>query len=106
MIPPVALLAAILLVAGGAGGAASAETLRVGGYGAVTELLPHLFAAFTPGEDMKLEVVRDLGSGGGLKALSEGVLDIAVSSRALKPEELSPAGQAAFQATGNILIAN
>lgn len=86
MIPRVGFLTALLL---GAGSATSAEVLRIGGSGAATEMLPHLFAAFAPGEAIKLEVIPSLGSTGGLRALSEGVLDIAVAGRALKPEELA-----------------
>lgn len=86
MLPRVGLLAALLL---GGGNAASAETLRVGGVGAAMAMLPHLFAAFERGEEPKLEVIPSLGSNGGLSALSEGVLDMAVSGRTLKPEELA-----------------
>jgi len=85
-IPRVGFLAAALL---GAGSAMSADTIRVGGVGAAAGMLPHLFAAFDRTEDIKLEVIPSLGTSGGLRALSEGVLDMAVSGRALKPEELA-----------------
>ncbi len=86
IISSLALLTATLL---GAGNAASTETLRVGGSGVAIGMLPHLFAAFEHNDEVKLEVIPSLGSSGGLRALSEGVLDIAVSGRALKPEELA-----------------
>ncbi len=87
-IPRAGLLAAMLLGAG-AGAAMSAETMRVGGVGAAAGMLPHLFAIFDPSGGTKLEIIPSLGTSGGLRALSEGALDVAVSGRTLKPEELS-----------------
>jgi phosphate transport system substrate-binding protein len=73
----------------GAGHAAFAETLRAGGVGAATAMLPYLFEAFGHSKEIKLEVIPGLGTTGGLSALDEGVLDMAVSGRALKPDELA-----------------
>jgi phosphate transport system substrate-binding protein len=67
---------------------ASADTLRIGGIGAATAFLPELFATFERSEATKLKLIPGLGSSGGLRALQDGVLDIAVSGRPLKPEEL------------------
>lgn len=67
--------------------AGSADTLRIGGTGAVSAMLPILFAAMPPHENISVEVVPSLGTSGGLQALAEGVLDIAVAARPLKPEE-------------------
>ena len=67
--------------------AGSADTLRIGGTGAVSAMLPILFAAMPPHENLNVEVVPSLGTSGGLRALAEGVLDIAVAARPLKPEE-------------------
>jgi phosphate transport system substrate-binding protein len=69
-------------------GAASANTLRIGGAGAATGFLPELFAPFERSDATKLTLIPSLGSGGGLRALEDGVLDVAVSGRTLKPEEL------------------
>ena len=85
-IPCIGLIVMALL---GAGNAASSETLRVGGVGAATAMLPHLFSAFNHAEEVKFEVIPNLGTSGGLRALSEGVLDMAVSGRVLTPEELA-----------------
>lgn len=66
----------------------SAETLKVGGNGSgmpAMELLGAEFAKRTPG--VTVVVVPNLGSSGGLKALRDGVIDLAISSRPLKPEE-------------------
>jgi phosphate transport system substrate-binding protein len=67
---------------------AFAETLRAGGVGAATQLLPRLFAGFGQTDAVKLEVIPSLGSSGGLRALSENALDIAVSGRPLNASEL------------------
>jgi phosphate transport system substrate-binding protein len=83
-IPLVAVLAAALF---DSGGVASAETLRIGGVGAATNLLPKLFASFDGVQRSKLDVIPSLGSSGGLRALADGALDVAVSGRPLTPEE-------------------
>jgi phosphate transport system substrate-binding protein len=67
--------------------AGSADTLRIGGTGAVSAVLPIIFAAMPPHENLSVEVVPSLGTSGGLQALAEGVIDIAVAARPLKPEE-------------------
>ncbi len=72
-------------------GPANADTLRAGGLGATTQLLPALFASFAgtqPGSGSAIEVIPSLGSSGGLRALAEGALDIAVSGRPLNATEL------------------
>jgi phosphate transport system substrate-binding protein len=69
-------------------GPANADTLRAGGLGAVTRLLPVLAAGFAAKQASALEVIPSLGSSGGLRALAEGALDIAVSGRPLNAGEL------------------
>jgi phosphate transport system substrate-binding protein len=66
---------------------ASADVLRFGGTGAVSAMLPILFAAMPPHENITVEVVPSLGTSGGLQALAEGVIDVAAAGRDLKPEE-------------------
>jgi phosphate transport system substrate-binding protein len=68
--------------------AAPANTLRFGGAGAATGFLPELFAPFERSDGTKLKLIPSLGSGGGLRALEDGVLDVAVSGRPLTPAEL------------------
>ena len=82
-----AALFATLLIA--ALNPASAETLRIGGMGSVMATLPALFSAFDRSEENKLEVIPSLGSSGALRAVAEGVLDLAVSGRVLTREELA-----------------
>lgn len=70
-------------------GAAQAQTLRVGGTGAAAGMMKMLGEAFSvahPG--VRLDMVPSLGSSGGITAVRDGVLDLAVSSRELKPEEV------------------
>jgi len=68
--------------------AATAETLRIGGTGAATELMKRLGSAFQATEaDVKVEVIAGLGSSGAIAAAMDNVLDIAVSARPLKPAE-------------------
>jgi phosphate transport system substrate-binding protein len=68
---------------------ASADALRMGGMGSGMAMLPALFSAFDPQKKATLEVVPSLGSSGGLRALSDGALDIAVVGRELKAEEVA-----------------
>lgn len=66
----------------------SAQTLKIGGNGSgmpAMQLLGAEFARRTPGATVV--VVPNLGSSGGLKALRDGVIDLAISSRPLKPAE-------------------
>lgn len=65
-----------------------AQTLKIGGNGSgmpAMQLLGTEFAGKTPGATVV--VVPNLGSNGGLKAVRDGVIDVAISSRVLRPEE-------------------
>jgi phosphate transport system substrate-binding protein len=84
IVPCIGLVAAMLL---SAGEVATANTLRMGGIGAATMLLPDLFEAFEGSGAVKLKVIPSLGSSGGLRALTDGVLDVAVSGRLLTEQE-------------------
>lgn len=67
------------------------ETIRVSGTGAAIGGMKHLGDAFGkkhPG--VKVNVFSSLGSTGGIKALTAGKLDIAVSARRVKDEEKVP----------------
>lgn len=68
--------------------AAQADTLRIGGTGSATVLMQRLGAAFEATQtDTTVEVIPGLGSSGGIAAVHDGVLDLAVSARPLKPAE-------------------
>lgn len=79
-------LVALLLLA--LSGPLAAETLRAGGVGSATKLLPILFAGMDAAETVKLEVIPSLGTNGGLRALSENAIDLAVAGRPPNVDEL------------------
>jgi phosphate transport system substrate-binding protein len=70
-----------------AGPSAAQDVLRVGGTGGAMEMMRQVAAAFGPASGVKTEVITSLGSSGALRALSAGMLDIAVSARKLEPVE-------------------
>jgi len=68
--------------------AGTQEIVRVGGVGSalgVMKIIGSAFEAANPG--IRVQVVPSLGSSGGIKALFEGALDLALSGRPLKEEE-------------------
>jgi phosphate transport system substrate-binding protein len=71
-------------------GAATADTLRVGGTGGALDMVGHVGAAFTSAGGDKVDIALSLGSNGALRALADGVLDIAVTARPLTSEETKP----------------
>ena len=81
-------LAFVLLLAGTVPfGNAVAQTLRVGGTGTAIGMLQQVGANFTATTGVKVEVVTSLGSTGAIRALGDGLLDIAVPARPLKSDE-------------------
>lgn len=81
-----AAASALLLIAGAAG----ADSFRIGGTGAALgtmHLLGEEFRKTRPG--LEVEVLPSLGSPGGIRAVLAGAIDIGVSARPLKPEELA-----------------
>jgi phosphate transport system substrate-binding protein len=76
---------------------ASADTVRLGGTGAALgnmALLAQAYGKVDP--SFRLDIVPNLGSSGGIKALTAGAIQIAVASRAPKAEELL-VGLSAFE---------
>ena len=68
--------------------AAGPATLRVGGTGAALGGMRLLADAFEQSHpDVEIEVLPSLGSGGGIRALGAGAIDIALSSRPRKEKE-------------------
>ena len=65
----------------------SAETLKVGGTGAVTEMFRQIGPAFEAETGIKLEVVPSLGTSGGNSAVADGLLGLSVAGRPLKAKE-------------------
>lgn len=66
---------------------AAARELRIGGTGAVTEVLRILAPDFTAATGIALVVVPSLGSSGANNAVADGKLDLAVSGRDLRDKE-------------------
>jgi phosphate transport system substrate-binding protein len=66
---------------------ASAASLRVGGTGAVSELLNQIGPAFEAETGIVLEVVPSLGTSGANAAVADGVLGLAVAGRDLNEKE-------------------
>ncbi|MHB1173697.1 MAG: substrate-binding domain-containing protein [Sulfuriferula sp.] len=72
-----------------AGQVTSADSkIRIGGTGsaiATMQILAKAFIKSHPG--VVVDIVPSLGSGGGIKAMRAGIIDLAISGRALKPAE-------------------
>jgi phosphate transport system substrate-binding protein len=69
-------------------GARAEDALRVSGTGSALGAMRRLSIAFQgadPGG--RIQLLASLGSGGALKAVAQGALDVGLSGRALKPEE-------------------
>lgn len=67
-----------------------AEPIKLGGTGSGLDMMRLLANAYSEQDKtFALSVMPNLGSTGGVKALAAGMIDIAVTSRALKPAELS-----------------
>ena len=79
------LVIAALLAA--AGGPVRAETIRIGGTGAGTVTLAALSEAIQAGSGVAMQALPSLGSAGGIRALNDGRIDIAVLGRAMSQEE-------------------
>lgn len=69
---------------------ASAETVRLGGTGSAIGTMQRLGEAYQKIDPaFRLEVVPNLGSSGGVKAVSSGAVQIGATSRPLKAEEVA-----------------
>lgn len=96
----------LILLGIGLAQAAPAETLKIGGTGSSAPLVVLLFEEFRKQvPDAQLNQVQPpLGSGGALKALANGRIDLAFVGRPVKPEEAARVGeQREFAATPFVL---
>jgi len=83
-----AVLAFAALTFACGGGRVSAEEIRIGGTGAALGTMQLLVAAYAKGRpDVRISVLPSMGSGGGIKALLAGAIQIGVSSRSLTEAE-------------------
>ena len=67
--------------------AATAESLRLAGTGGIIEAMKQIAPSFKAATGNELDIAVGLGSGGALRALADGKLDVVVSARALNPDE-------------------
>lgn len=65
------------------------QTMRVGGTGAPNAMMLSLAPLFAAQTGITLEVVPNLGTGGGNNALADGILDLSLSGRPLNPAEIA-----------------
>lgn len=84
---------AILIVVGSlvlspSGAFAAPDVIKIGGTGAMMTLLKQLGDAFGRSTGVAVEVLPSLGTSGGLRALSDGVIDVAATARPLTAEEV------------------
>ncbi|WP_037446123.1 PstS family phosphate ABC transporter substrate-binding protein [Skermanella stibiiresistens] len=84
------------------------ETIRIGGTGAALAAMRILGAEFAKLDPtVEVEVLPSLGTAGGIEALAEGVIDIGLAARALKPAEAARGiGEAACLTTALVFVAN
>jgi len=87
---------------------AEPASLRIGGTGGALATMQKLAKEFRQSHpDIVIIIPPSLGSGGGIKALLAGALDISVSARLLKPKEQAAGAQAiAFAKTPFILASS
>lgn len=77
-----------------------AATLKIGGTGAALGTIRILADEFLRRHpEVSVQIPDSLGSGGGIKAVLAGALDIALSSRQLKPKERDAGANSAHYAT-------
>jgi phosphate transport system substrate-binding protein len=78
-----------MLSLAGSPASVTGETVRINGTGSGLDMMKPLIAAYLKSNpDVSFEMDKPLGSDGAKKALLAGALDIAVSSKPLKPEEV------------------
>jgi phosphate transport system substrate-binding protein len=75
------IVGAGLIAAVAASSPALAQTLRIGGTGAVNAVLGQLAPAFKADTGLTLDVIAGLGTSGAINAVADGKLDLAVAGR-------------------------
>jgi phosphate transport system substrate-binding protein len=86
--------------------AAIAEEIKIGGTGNALGTMRLLGDAFNKkNPNMKVTVLSSLGSSGAVKAIPKGVIDIGLTSRALRDEEMATGALATEYARSNTVLA-
>jgi phosphate transport system substrate-binding protein len=76
------------------GNCLAADPVRINGSGSALDMMKPLVKAYLKANpDASIAMEKPLGSSGALKALLAGALDIVVSSKQLKPEEIAKGAQ-------------
>lgn len=103
-----ALFMSLIMTASLSTSVQAGEVVRVGGTGSGLGVMKALAEAFEKSHPhTKIKILPSLGSSGGVKALLDGALDVAVSARALKADETRTGAVAVeFARTPYIFIAN
>ncbi|TWJ26448.1 substrate-binding domain-containing protein [Geobacter argillaceus] len=87
-VPVLCLMIGIVVLCADGESAQGAETIRINGSGSALDMMEPMVASYRKiRPDVRIVMEKPLGSSGAIKALIAGVLDIAVSSKPLKPEE-------------------
>jgi phosphate transport system substrate-binding protein len=89
------LAGAVALAAAGPARATGKPRIRIGGTGAALGGLAGVGAGLASGDGPAVEIVRNLGTEGGLRAVAAGSIDLAVSARPITAAE-QDAGMAQF----------
>ncbi|MEW5943268.1 MAG: substrate-binding domain-containing protein [Pseudomonadota bacterium] len=85
---------------------ADGETIRISGSGAALATMQALGQEFKKSKpEVKITILPNLGSGGSIKAVLAGTLDIGISARPLKPEERAKGGVAMLYARTPLVFA-
>jgi phosphate transport system substrate-binding protein len=72
----------------------AADAVRINGSGSALDMLKPMVEAYRKSNrDVNIVIEKPLGSSGAVKALLAGVLDVAVISKPLKPEEVAKGAQ-------------
>lgn len=87
---------------------ADGVVVRVGGTGIALAAMQQVGASLTAAEPgIKIDVLPSMGTPGGIKALTQGAIDVAVVARALKPEEKAKGvAEAACMTTALVLASS
>ncbi len=94
-VPVLFLMICIAVLCADGEGALGAETVRINGSGCALDMMEPLVVSYRKiRPDVRIVMEKPLGSSGAIKALVAGVLDIAVSSKPLKPEEIAQGASA------------
>lgn len=96
-ISPFSIMAICLLLIAGASHALAGDTVRINGSGSGLEMIKPLIEGYgKTSRGISFVMEKPLGSSGAIKALLAGAIDIAVTSKPLKPEEIAQGGKLSY----------